>query len=175
MKRLISSVIALTTTFLGSTGVCTAQEDRFTIAPFVGFRLGGDLRTDFGAGDVSIEDSVSYGVKLTIPIHSVNSFVESTEVEFLYNDETTFELGKFEVLTAGRDLLIISAGYMIHECNAAIDASWDAQYTDGGGDTPHPLSPLDDQKMLELCNEILSQPKNKPDQKKIQRFESRSN
>ena len=94
MKRLISSVIVLTTTFLGSTGVCTAQEDRFAIVPFVGFRLGGDLRTDFGAGDVSIEDSVSYGVKVTIPIHSVNSFVESTEVEFIYSRQDSEISGK---------------------------------------------------------------------------------
>lgn len=42
------------------------------------------------------------------------------EVEFLYNDRTVFNLGKFEVLNEGRDLLIVSAGYMVHECNKAI-------------------------------------------------------
>jgi len=44
------------------------------------------------------------------------------ESEFLYGDSTHFEIGKFEVLTEGRDLLIVSAGAMIHECNRALDA-----------------------------------------------------
>ena len=44
------------------------------------------------------------------------------EVEFLYDDHAVFNLGKFEVLTEGRDLLIVSAGFMVHECNKAIDA-----------------------------------------------------
>ena len=73
------------------------------------------------------------------------------EVEFLYNDETTFELGKFEVLTAGRDLLIISAGYMIHECNAAIEildkAGVDASLVD-----LYSL-PFDEEGLLDLANE----------------------
>lgn len=43
------------------------------------------------------------------------------EVEFLYDDSTVFNLGKFEVLNRGKDLLVISAGYMVHECNKAID------------------------------------------------------
>jgi len=44
------------------------------------------------------------------------------DVEFVYNDEVDFELGGFEVLTKGRDLLIVTAGYMVHECNKALDA-----------------------------------------------------
>lgn len=43
------------------------------------------------------------------------------EAEFLYNDRTLFNLGKFEVLNDGRDLLIVSAGPMVHECNKAIE------------------------------------------------------
>jgi len=42
------------------------------------------------------------------------------EVEFLYGPDTVFNLGKFEVLTEGRDLMIVTAGYMVHECNKAI-------------------------------------------------------
>lgn len=42
------------------------------------------------------------------------------EVEFLYNETTVFNLGKFEVLNEGRDLLIVTAGFMVHECNKAI-------------------------------------------------------
>ncbi len=44
------------------------------------------------------------------------------DVEFLYNENTIFDLGRFEVLTEGRDLLIVTAGYMVHECNKVIDA-----------------------------------------------------
>lgn len=44
------------------------------------------------------------------------------DVEFLYDENTVFNLGKFEVLTEGRDLLIVSAGWMVHECNKALDA-----------------------------------------------------
>lgn len=43
------------------------------------------------------------------------------DVEFIYDSKTTFELGEFEVLTEGRDLLIVTAGYMVHECNKALD------------------------------------------------------
>jgi transketolase len=43
------------------------------------------------------------------------------EVEFLYDEKTVFNLGKFEVLNQGRDLLIVTAGYMVHECNKALD------------------------------------------------------
>lgn len=44
------------------------------------------------------------------------------EVEFIYDENTIFDLGRFEVLTEGRDLLIVSAGFMVHECNKALDA-----------------------------------------------------
>ena len=43
------------------------------------------------------------------------------EVEFLYSDDTVFNLGGFEVLTKGRDIAICAAGYMVHEANKAID------------------------------------------------------
>lgn len=44
-----------------------------------------------------------------------------TDVEFLYDEKTVFNLGKFEVLNEGKDLLIVAAGYMVHECNKALD------------------------------------------------------
>ncbi len=43
------------------------------------------------------------------------------EVEFLYNDDTVFNLGGFEVLNEGRDVLLIASGYTVHEANAALD------------------------------------------------------
>ncbi|MFW5652587.1 MAG: transketolase [Planctomycetota bacterium] len=44
------------------------------------------------------------------------------ETEYLYSNDTVFNLGGFEVLTEGRDLLIVTAGYMVHEVNKALDA-----------------------------------------------------
>jgi transketolase len=43
------------------------------------------------------------------------------DTEFLYDDKTPFSLGGHEVLTEGRDLLIVAAGYMVHEANKALD------------------------------------------------------
>ncbi|HED54644.1 MAG TPA: transketolase [Phycisphaerales bacterium] len=43
------------------------------------------------------------------------------ETEFLYSDDTVFNLGGMEVLTEGRDVAICAAGYMVHEANRAVD------------------------------------------------------
>jgi transketolase len=43
------------------------------------------------------------------------------ETEFLYNDDVVFNLGGFEVLHQGRDVVLAAAGYMVHEANKAID------------------------------------------------------
>ncbi|TVQ53999.1 MAG: transketolase [Phycisphaerales bacterium] len=43
------------------------------------------------------------------------------DVEFIYDEDTIFELGRFEVLTEGRDVMIVTAGYMVHECNKALE------------------------------------------------------
>lgn len=45
-----------------------------------------------------------------------------SDTEFLYDDDTLFNLGGFEVLTEGRDLLIAASGYMVHEANRTLDA-----------------------------------------------------
>lgn len=44
------------------------------------------------------------------------------ETEFLYNEDTVFNLGGFEVLNEGRDILLVAAGYMVHEANKALEA-----------------------------------------------------
>ena len=73
------------------------------------------------------------------------------DVEFLYNDDVDFELGGFEVLTKGRDLLIVTAGYMVHECNKALDAldkaGMDASLVDLYS------IPFDAEALLDLANE----------------------
>ena len=77
--------------------------------------------------------------------------VHRPEVEFLYDDATEFELGKFEVLTEGRDLLIVTAGYMVHECNKAIEildrAGVDASLVDLYS------IPFDAEALLDLANQ----------------------
>jgi len=43
------------------------------------------------------------------------------DVEFLYSDDVVFNLGGFEVLHEGRDIVICAAGFMVHEANKALD------------------------------------------------------
>jgi len=73
------------------------------------------------------------------------------DVEFLYDDATVFNLGGFEVLTQGRDLVIATAGYMVHECNKALEhldkAGVDATLVD-----LYSL-PFDEEKFLDIANE----------------------
>jgi len=73
------------------------------------------------------------------------------DVEFLYDDNTKFQLGGFEVLTHGRDLLIVSAGYMVHECNKALDAL-DKAGIDASLVDMYSL-PFDSDELLDLANE----------------------
>ncbi|MGQ0629222.1 MAG: transketolase [Phycisphaerales bacterium] len=44
------------------------------------------------------------------------------DTEFIYSEQTAFNLGGFEVLNEGRDVLLCAAGYMVHEANKALDA-----------------------------------------------------
>jgi transketolase len=44
------------------------------------------------------------------------------ETEFIYSDQVVFNLGGFEVLNKGRDIVLAAAGYMVHEANKAIEA-----------------------------------------------------
>jgi transketolase len=43
------------------------------------------------------------------------------ETEFLYSDDQVFNLGGFEVLSEGRDVVICACGAMVHEANKAIE------------------------------------------------------
>ncbi len=66
----------------------------------------------------------AYGLTLAMAEHHGACYMRTfrPDVEFIYNENTVFNLGKFEVLTEGRDLMIVTAGYMVHECNKALDA-----------------------------------------------------
>jgi transketolase len=43
------------------------------------------------------------------------------DTEFIYSDDVVFNLGGFEVLSKGRDVLLAASGYMVHEANKALD------------------------------------------------------
>ncbi|MCA9292396.1 MAG: transketolase [Phycisphaerales bacterium] len=43
------------------------------------------------------------------------------DVEFLYSEEDVFNLGGFQTLSEGRDILLVASGYMVHEANKALD------------------------------------------------------
>ena len=73
------------------------------------------------------------------------------DVEMIYDEGTIFELGGLEVLTAGRDVLIVSAGYMIHECNLAID-ELDRLGIDATLLDLYSL-PFDEDRLLDIANE----------------------
>ncbi len=73
------------------------------------------------------------------------------DVEMIYDESTTFELGGMEVLTQGRDVVIVSAGYMIHECNKAID-ELDRMGVDATLLDLYSL-PFDEERLLDIVNE----------------------
>lgn len=77
--------------------------------------------------------------------------VHRPDVEFIYDNSTNFTLGDFEVLTSGRDLLIVTAGYMVHECNKALD-ELDRMGVDATLVDMYCL-PFDEDKLLDLANE----------------------
>ncbi len=72
------------------------------------------------------------------------------DTEFLYDDSTVFNLGGFEVLTEGRDLLIVASGYMVHEANKCLDAL-DKAGIDATLVDLYSL-PFDTDKLLDLAN-----------------------
>lgn len=73
------------------------------------------------------------------------------DMEFIYNDNVQFRLGGHEVLTEGRDLLIVAAGYMVHQANLALE-KLDAQGVDATLVDLYSL-PFDEEAILDLANE----------------------
>ncbi|MDP6542262.1 MAG: transketolase [Phycisphaerales bacterium] len=73
------------------------------------------------------------------------------DVEMIYNQNTNFELGGMEVLTQGRDLLIVTAGYMVHECNKALD-ELDRMGVDATLLDLYSI-PFDEDRLLDIANE----------------------
>ncbi len=95
----------------------------------------------------------AYGLTIAMADHTGCSYLRTfrPEVEMIYDENTVFELGGMEVLTEGRDVLIVSAGYMIHECNKAID-ELDRLGVDASLLDLYSL-PFDEDRLLDLANE----------------------
>ena len=47
--------------------------------------------------------------------------VQTCALPIFYNDDVVFNLGGFEVLQEGRDVVLCAAGYMVHEANKALE------------------------------------------------------
>ena len=73
------------------------------------------------------------------------------ETEFLYSEDDVFNLGGFQVLSEGKDLVIAASGYMVHEANKAIEAL-DAQGISATIVDLYSL-PFDEEKLLDIVNE----------------------
>ncbi|RMH28079.1 MAG: transketolase [Planctomycetota bacterium] len=65
----------------------------------------------------------AYALTLAMAEHEGLCYMRTMrpDVEFLYSDDAVFNLGGFEVLSEGRDVLLCAAGYMVHEANKALD------------------------------------------------------
>jgi transketolase len=94
----------------------------------------------------------AYALTLAMAEHRGACYMRTfrPDVEFIYDENTVFDLGRFEVLTEGRDLLIVTAGYMVHECNKALDIL-DKQGVDASLVDLYSI-PFDAEKLLDLAN-----------------------
>ena len=95
----------------------------------------------------------AYGLTVAMAESTGCSYLRTfrPEVEMIYDENTKFELGGMEVLTQGRDVLIVSAGYMIHECNKAIE-ELDRLGVDATLLDLYSL-PFDEDQLLDMANE----------------------
>ena len=95
----------------------------------------------------------AYGLTHAMADHTGCCYLRTfrPDVEMIYDESTMFELGGMEVLTQGRDVVIVSAGYMIHECNKAID-ELDRMGVDATLLDLYSL-PFDEDRLLDIVNE----------------------
>ncbi|MEE2912958.1 MAG: transketolase [Planctomycetota bacterium] len=95
----------------------------------------------------------AYGLTHAMAEHNGCCYLRTfrPEVEMIYDESIKFVLGGMEVLTTGRDVLIVSAGYMIHECNNAID-ELDRMGIDATLLDLYSV-PFDEERLLDIANE----------------------
>ena len=65
----------------------------------------------------------AYALTLAMAAHDGPCYLRTgrPDVAFLYQDTTPFTLGGHHVLIEGQALLIVAAGYMVHEAKAAVE------------------------------------------------------
>jgi len=73
------------------------------------------------------------------------------DTEFLYTEDDVFNLGGFQTLSEGKDLVIVASGYTVHVANAALDAL-DQQGISATVVDLYSL-PFDEEKLLDIVNE----------------------
>src|SRR5690606_28587436 len=66
----------------------------------------------------------AYALTLSMAEHDGACYLRALrpDVPLLYDENTRFALGGHEVLIPGRDLLMVAAGYMVHETIKAMDS-----------------------------------------------------
>lgn len=95
----------------------------------------------------------AYGLTLAMAEHRGACYMRTfrPDVEFIYSQDTVFELGGMECLTEGRDLCIVTSGFMVHECNRALEdldrLGIDASLVDCYS------IPFDTDQLLDIANE----------------------
>ncbi len=123
------------------------------VAWFRAFTTMKDHRGNPGCYVLQPSDAYSaYALTLAMAEHRGACYMRTfrPDVEFIYDENTVFDLGRFEVLTEGRDLLIVTAGYMVHECNKVLDIL-DKQGVDATLVDLYSI-PFDAEKLLDLAN-----------------------
>ncbi|MEM7622622.1 MAG: transketolase [Planctomycetota bacterium] len=73
------------------------------------------------------------------------------DTEFIYGDDQVFNLGGFEVLSEGRDLVLCASGYMVHEANKAVELLYKAGISATLVDMYS--IPFDSDKLLDLISQ----------------------
>jgi transketolase len=64
----------------------------------------------------------AYALTLAMADHDGACYMRTLrpDVPFLYDETTRFQLGGHQLLSDGRDLLIVASGYMVHEAKKAL-------------------------------------------------------
>ncbi len=94
----------------------------------------------------------AYALTLAMAKHNGPCYMRTlrADVEFLYGPDDNFALGGHEVLSEGRDLLIVASGYMVHQANKALERL-DAEGIDATLVDLYSL-PFDADAILDLAN-----------------------
>ena len=95
----------------------------------------------------------AYALTLAMAEHEGPCYMRTLRpvTEFIYGPNDRFVLGGHEVLTQGRDLLIVASGYMVHQANKALE-KFDAQGIDATLVDLYSV-PFDTDVILDLANE----------------------